>query len=98
MHVTLVYVKVKPKFVDAFVDATRANAEGSVREPGNLRFDILQSPEDPCQFVLYEAYKTQDDAKAHKNTPHYLVWRDAVAEWMAEPRRGVVYTGLFPFS
>ncbi len=96
MHVTLVYVKVKPECVDAFVNATRANAEGAVREPGNLRFDILQSPEDPCQFVLYEAYKTVGDAKAHKNTPHYLAWRDAVAGWMAEPRRGVVYTGLFP--
>lgn len=96
MHVTLVYVKVKPEFVDDFINMTRANAKGSVQEPGNLRFDVLQSPEDPCQFVLYEAYKSEADAKAHKNTPHYLAWREAVADWMAEPRRGVVYKGLFP--
>lgn len=96
MHVTLVYVKVKPEYVGAFVEATLANAKGSVKEPGNLRFDVLQSHEDPCQFVLYEAYKTEADAKAHKNTPHYLAWREAVGDWMAEPRRGVVYQGLFP--
>lgn len=96
MHVTLVYVKVKPEHVDAFINMTRANAQGSIQEPGNRRFDVLQSPDDPCQFVLYEAYTTEADAKAHKNTPHYLAWRDAVADWMAEPRRGVVYKGLFP--
>lgn len=96
MHVTLVHVKVKPEKLEDFIRETRLNAEGSVREPGNLRFDVLQSPEDPCSFILYEAYRTAEDAKAHKNTPHYLRWRDAVADWMAEPRKGITYHCLFP--
>ena len=96
MHVTLVKVSVKPDRVDDFVQATRANHEGSVTEPGNRRFDILQDPEDPTRFILYEAYASAADAAAHKETPHYLAWRDAVAEMMAEPRQGVPYTCLFP--
>ena len=38
MFVTLVHVHVKPEFIDAFLDATRANHEGSVRETGNVRW------------------------------------------------------------
>jgi autoinducer 2-degrading protein len=96
MHVTLVHVRVIPEHVQDFIAATRANHLASVREPGNLRFDILQSAEDPTEFVLYEAYASATDAAAHKATAHYLTWRDAVAAWMAQPRRGVVYHGLLP--
>lgn len=96
MHVTLVHVTVKPENIDEFIVATRRNHEASVREPGNRRFDVLQSADDPGQFVLYEAYASAEDAAAHKQTAHYLAWREAVADWMAEPRRGVGYTGLYP--
>lgn len=96
MHVTLVHVVVKPEAVDAFIAATRVNHEASVREPGNRRFDVLQSPEDPTRFVLYEAYASTEDAAAHKQTAHYAQWRDAVAPMMAEPRKGVPMRGMFP--
>lgn len=96
MHVTLVHVSVKPECVDAFVAASRANHEASVREPGNRRFDVLQAAEDPTRFVLYEAYACAADAAAHKQTGHYAAWRDAVASMMAAPRRGEPFAGLFP--
>jgi (4S)-4-hydroxy-5-phosphonooxypentane-2,3-dione isomerase len=96
MLVTIVHVIVKPEAIDAFVAATRANHEASIREPGNRRFDILQSPDDPTRFVLYEAYANAEDAAAHKQTAHYAQWRDAVASMMAEPRRGVPMRGLYP--
>jgi len=96
MQVTLVHVRVKPENVDAFVAATRANHEASIGEPGNRRFDVLQAPDDPTRFILYEAYDSAADAAAHKATPHYLAWRDAVAEMMAEPRRGEAMRALFP--
>lgn len=96
MHVTLVHIAVKPEAVDAFIAATRANHEASVREPGNRRFDVLQAPDDPTRFVLYEAYVSADDAAAHKQTAHYATWRDTVAPMMAKPREGVPMRGLFP--
>jgi len=96
MHVTLVHVHVVAKYVDDFIAATKANHEASIKEPGNRRFDILQSADDPTRFVLYEAYASAQDAQAHKQTKHYFTWRDTVADWMATPRSGVQYTGLFP--
>jgi len=96
MHVTLVHVQVKADCLEAFIEATRINHEGSVSEPGNLRFDILRDPEDDGHFILYEAYRSEADALDHKQTAHYLTWRDTVAEMMAAPRKGVPMRGLFP--
>ena len=96
MHVTLVHVHVTPEHTEEFIAATRANHDASVKEPGNLRFDVLQSPEDPGYFVLYEAYRSARDAAAHKETALYQHWRETVADWMAEPRQGVPFTGLYP--
>ncbi len=96
MQVTLVHIRIKPEHIGDFIAATRANHEASVRENGNRRFDVLQSADNPTQFVLYEAYATAADAAAHKQTAHYLRWRDTVAPWMAAPRQGIAYNGLFP--
>lgn len=96
MHVTLVHVRVQLRHVEDFIAATRVNHLASVREPGNRRFDILQAPDDPTRFLLYEAYAGAQDAAAHKLTPHYQTWRDTVAGWMAAPRQGQPYRALFP--
>ena len=96
MHVTLVHVQLKPQYIDDFIEACRLNHLASINEPGNRRFDVLQLAHDASRFVLYEAYASADDAAAHKQTEHYLRWRETVADWMAAPREGVSYDGLFP--
>jgi len=96
MFVTCVHVKVKSENVDDFKEACVLNHRESIKEPGNLRFDILQNQDDPTFFLLYEAYASKDDAAAHKSTPHYLQWRETVADWMAEPRKGVPFNSIAP--
>lgn len=96
MQVAIVHVHVKPAAIDAFIEATRANHQGSVLEPGCRRFDVIQDATNLARFVLYEAYLDHAAALAHKETAHYLAWRDAVAGMMTEPRRADIYTGLFP--
>lgn len=96
MHIVLVHIHVKPAFRDAFIAATLNNARSSVQEAGIARFDVLQAQEDPDRFTLVEVYQSAADADLHKATAHYQVWRDTVAEMMAEPRQGVKYTSVFP--
>lgn len=96
MIVTCVTVWVKKEHVDSFIEATITNHEGSIKEPGNLRFDVLQCKEEPTIFTLYEAYESEEAAKAHKDTAHYLAWRDTVADWMAKPRVGVAHSVVRP--
>ena len=98
MVVMTVTVFVKPDKVEEFIAATAANHEGSVREPGNMRFDVLQSSADPSRFLLYEAYESEEAAAAHKKTAHYLKWRDQVADWMAKPREGVPHRVVRPME
>jgi len=96
MNIVLVHVHVKPEFVDAFKQASLENASNSVKEEGIARFDVIQQTDDPTRFILVEVYKTVEAQSAHKETAHYLTWRDTVAEMMAEPRQGVKYSNIFP--
>ncbi len=98
MHVTLVHVYVFPQHLQEFIEATGKNHSASIREPGNRRFDVLQDPKDKTHFILYEVYVDPASAAAHKETGHYKEWREVVAPWMAKPREGVGYIGLFPSS
>jgi len=96
MIVTCVHVQVKPEFVNDFIDASVLNHKGSVMEPGNLRFDFVQQADDPCRFMLYEAFESEEAVAAHKTTEHYLKWRDAVKDMMADQRYGVKYNIIEP--
>jgi len=96
MIITHVYVHVKPESIEAFREASLENARESVKEPGVIRFDVLQEREDPTRFVLVEIYRTEEDPKRHKETPHYQAWKDKVADMMAEPRKSVHYNAIFP--
>jgi len=96
MLIVHVHVHVKPEAVEAFKQATIENARNSVQEPGVARFDVIQQNDDPTRFILVEVYRTADDPARHKETDHYKKWRDTVADMMAEPRRSVKFTNVFP--
>lgn len=95
MYVVCVTIFVKAECVAGFVEATFDNASNTRKEPGNVRFDVLRAEEEPTRFFLYEAYQTKEDFAKHQQTPHYLRWKAAVAEMMAQPRQGVKHTALF---
>jgi quinol monooxygenase YgiN len=96
MLIVHVHVHVKPEQVEAFKAATRVNARLSLLEPGVLQFEVLQQDEDPTKFVLLEVYRDAPSAAAHKETPHYPIWRDTVAPMIAEPRFSVKFNRVLP--
>jgi quinol monooxygenase YgiN len=96
MYIVIVQAQVKPEFVDAFIAASRDNASNSINELGIARFDFLQQKDDPTRFVLYEVYRTPEDAPLHRETAHYLRWRAAVDPLMASERVRTEYTNLEP--
>jgi quinol monooxygenase YgiN len=96
MFIVHVHVHVKPESVEAFRRATLENACKSIKEPGIARFDLIQQADDTTRFVLVEAYRTPEDPARHKETSHYRSWRDTVENMMAEPRKSIKYTNIFP--
>ncbi|GKY92038.1 hypothetical protein MPSEU_000175400 [Mayamaea pseudoterrestris] len=100
-----VHVTCKPGTEESFRLATLENARQSALEPGIARFDVLQDATDPTKFCLIEVYQTSSEegtiennraAKAHKETAHYMKWRDVVADMMAAPRTATKFVNHFP--
>ena len=74
MIVTFVHIWVKENHIEDFKKASIANHKESIKEPGNLRFDVLQDDTDPSKFVLYEAYESEEASAEHKKTRPGLPW------------------------
>jgi (4S)-4-hydroxy-5-phosphonooxypentane-2,3-dione isomerase len=98
MFIVHVFIKVKPDKIDSFIASTIENARNSKLEPGIARFDFIQQSDDNTKFVLVEVYRTPEEAKKHKDTPHYIKWRDAVEDMMIEPRSSIKYQNIFPLN
>ena len=96
MLVVHVHARIRPDRVEDFLAATLANAQASLAEPGVLRFDVIHDQADPAHVVLTEVYRDEQAPAAHKLTPHYAAWRDAVAEMMAQPRASTRFSAVFP--
>ena len=96
MLIVHVHILVKAEFIEAFKEATIANARQSVQEPGIARFDVMQQADDPARFLLFEVYRSKEATVRHKETAHYATWRDAVAPMLAEPRTSIKYSNIFP--
>ena len=90
MKAFIVSLNVKPEYVDAFIAVTERNARGSVKEPGNVRFDVLRDSDDPSSFKLYEVWRDDDAIAAHRDAPHYKEWSAAMPGMLASPRSKTV--------
>ena len=95
MLIAHIHVHVKPESVEEFRQATIENARASVQEPGIARFDVAQQQDDAARFVLIEVYRTPEAPAAHRETAHYVKWRDTVEPMMGEPRQGVLCNAFF---
>lgn len=95
MIVTLVHIKVRPGAEEAFLTATLENARASNREPGIARFDVLRESEDPGRFLLVEAYRDAEAPARHKETAHYLRWKEIAEPLLAEPRTRETFEGVY---
>src|SRR6266700_8133492 len=95
MYVVCVTAFVKPDRVQQFIPAILDNVRNTRLEPGNVRFDVLQGEDDSTRFFFYEVYHTPEDFAAHQQTEHYLRWKNAVADWMTQPRTSTKNQALF---
>jgi len=96
MLIVHVHVHVKAECLEAFKAATFTNTRLSLLERGVLQFEAMQQADDATKFVLIEVYRDAAANAAHKETPHYAVWRDEVAPMMAASRVSVKFNRVTP--
>ena len=63
---------------DEFHQVMKIDVEGSRKEEGCLRFDLIKGDTSDAGTVyhFYEAYASSDAMAFHKTTPHYKAWAD----------------------
>ena len=82
MIALLVTIRIQPPHREAFMEAMLDDALHSVQdEPGCLRFDVLEDPDDPNRIFLYEVYRDEEALEAHRHTPHFLRWKHTTRNW-----------------
>jgi len=91
MFVILAPIQIKEGFREKFVEAMVEDARDSVaHEPGCLRFDVIQDAGDPNRIWVYEVYKDEKAFEAHMQTPHFLKWKQTVADWRTDGPKGAL--------
>ena len=95
MYIVCVTIFVKPASIEPFIVATLDNASNTRHEPNNIRFDVIQAEDDPSRFMLYEVYRGKEDFAVHQTTAHYLKWKNAVADLVAQPRTSTKNRPIF---
>jgi quinol monooxygenase YgiN len=75
---TTAILKAKPGKAAELVELLRNLAGHSRREPGNLRWDLWQTQDDPETFVIDELYKDDAAVLTHRTTPHFTNYASKV--------------------
>jgi quinol monooxygenase YgiN len=77
MFIVLVQVHVREEMLDAFRGAILTNAALSVeRDPGCVRFDVLQREDDQTRWFFYEVYENENAWVQHRNSAHFLAFKE----------------------
>ena len=96
MFVQLVHIKVKPGRVEDFLRVFRVNYEGTIQEPGNFRFDVLQDPRDETRFVIYEVFESEGAVGEHRKTVHYEKTVAGLEDLLEGPRSKDFFRMIMP--
>jgi autoinducer 2-degrading protein len=79
------HLRVREDIIEQFRNRLQRHARISRdNEPGCHRFDVHQEAGDPALFLLIEIYADEVAFDLHRNSPHYLQFREDVKEWVID--------------
>ncbi|MGR6982111.1 (4S)-4-hydroxy-5-phosphonooxypentane-2,3-dione isomerase [Testudinibacter sp. P27/CKL/0425] len=96
MFAMLVEINVKEGKEDEFLKVFAANHYGTRKEPGNLRFDVLQDPEVSTRFYAYEVYDSESALEQHRKTEHYHQCVKELEPLMTGARSKKIFNWILP--
>jgi quinol monooxygenase YgiN len=88
-----VTVKIKQDRIDDFLAAMKIDVEGTRKEEGCVKFDLLKGEGDGV-YHFYEVYKDSNAAAVHKETAHYKAWADFKASGGVESQEVAKASGV----
>ena len=81
MYIIIAPIQIKDGYKERLMKEIIEDARSSVnKEPGCLRFDVIQDASDANRIWLYEVYKDAAASDAHTQMPHYIKFSDATTD------------------
>ena len=65
MLILIAKFKLKPEYIDEFINLSEGMLEPSISEDGCIHYELLQNPYNPQLFTFYEKWKSQEDLEEH---------------------------------
>jgi (4S)-4-hydroxy-5-phosphonooxypentane-2,3-dione isomerase len=81
MYTVVGFTKVLPDHVDDYIESMRICAEKTNREPGCIRYEVMQDVEDPTIMCLFQVFKDDAAYQAHQDSEHHKVWVGLSGSW-----------------
>ena len=82
----VVKLKTKPDWSERWLDLVDDFTVATRAEPANLWFDWSRSVDDPCEFVLVEAFE-DGGAESHVNSDHFKQAMEDMPQALADTPR-----------
>lgn len=79
------YFETAPQAANQARDLLRRLGEGSRKDDGNLRFEVLQRVGQPHHFAVMEAWNSKDAQAAHAAAGHAKEFRDKLTPLLSSP-------------
>ena len=96
MLAVIAKVTVKLELVPRFLHFLEADAEGSLSEPGCVRFDVLRDEKTSSVFWIYEVYRDHAAYAAHQKAPYFQAFFAEAGDTLAAPPEVFTTTTVFP--
>lgn len=96
MLAVIAKVDVKPEQVDRFLRYLERDAEGSLGEPGCMRFDILRDEGKPSLFYIYEVYRDRAAYAVHQEAPYFKAFFAEAGDTLVGPPEIFTTNSVFP--
>ena len=83
---------VKPEMRAEFIEAAKACIAGTVKEPGNIAYDLHESVTDPTKVVFVEQWENAEALGPHRTQEHMKTFGRVAKNCLAAPPKIEIIT------
>ena len=84
--------RIQPEDADSWPEISKDFTQATAAEPGCLWFEWSRSLDDPTEYVLVEAFRDDDAAKAHVTSDHFYAAQKQLPPHLVQTPKIVNFT------
>ena len=81
MYTVIGFNKILPEHIDDYITNMRVCAEATNKEPGCIRYEVLQDVDDPSIMLLVQVFEDESAYQVHQDAEHHRVWIEMSGSW-----------------